>query len=71
MHLADCLVREEVHDGKTVYVCKCGLGYGDILIAYACEEYFRTHGVNSEDITKRAIYNPRSQGSAKRTVVSG
>jgi hypothetical protein len=55
------LVREEEHSGRMVYVCDCGLGYDDILIAYACEEYKRTHGVNSEDITKRATYNPRTE----------
>ena len=45
----------------TVYLCECGLGYEDILVAYACEEYRRVHGVDSEDITKHAIYNPRSE----------
>ncbi|MGA3407137.1 MAG: hypothetical protein ABSD49_15520 [Candidatus Bathyarchaeia archaeon] len=67
--MSNCLVREEVHDGEIVHVCACGLGYADILIAYACEEYFETHGVNSEEIIKKAIYNPRTQESAKRTVV--
>jgi hypothetical protein len=60
------LVREEVHNGGTIYVCDCGLGYDDILVAYACGEYYRTHGVNSEDITKKAIYNPRSERAAER-----
>lgn len=55
------LVREEEHGGRTVYVCDCGLGYGDLLVAYACEEYRRVYGVNSEDINKRAIYNPRTE----------
>jgi len=64
------LIREEVHDGKTVYLCSCGLGYDDILVAYACGEYKRTHGVNSEDITKRAIYNPRSPELAKRPITA-
>lgn len=54
------LVKEEVHNGEEVYVCECGLGYRDILIAYACEDYFEAHGIKSEDITKRAIYNSRS-----------
>lgn len=63
------LVREEVHNGKTIYVCDCGLGYDDILVAYACGEYYLTHGVNSEDITRKAIYNPRSEReAAKRTI---
>lgn len=62
------LVREDSHNGKTVYICDCGLGYDDILIAYACEEYARTHGISSEDITKRAVYNPRSSQAAQRTV---
>ena len=64
------LIREEVHDGKTVYICSCGLGYADILIAYACDEYKRTHGVSSEDIIKRAVYNPRSPELAKRTITA-
>jgi hypothetical protein len=55
------LVREERQGNETVYICDCGLGYDDILIAYACEEYRRTHGVNSEEIIKRATYNPRSK----------
>jgi hypothetical protein len=64
------LVREEAHDGKTIFICDCGLGYSDILIAYACEEYYRTRGVNSEEIIKRAVYNPRSDRAPKRAVVS-
>jgi len=60
------LAKEEQHDGKAVYICDCGLGYGDMLIAYACEEYARTHGINSEEIIKRAIYNPRSQTAKER-----
>jgi len=55
------LVREEKHGGKTVQICDCGLGYDDILIAYACEEYRRVNGVNSADITKHAVYNPKSE----------
>jgi hypothetical protein len=52
------LVREEVNGAKTIYVCSCGLSYDDILLAYACEDYFKTHGVNSEKIIMRAIHNP-------------
>lgn len=63
------MVREEKHDGKTVYVCDCGLGYDDILIAYACEEYARTRGVNSEDIVRRAVYNARSDKESRRPVI--
>jgi len=69
LQVAFRLVREEVHNGKTIYVCDCGLGYDDILVAYACGEYYRTHGVKSEDITRKAIYNPRSERGAKRTIV--
>lgn len=48
---------EHIHDGKTIYICTvCGLGYDDILIAYACEEYFRQYGESSTDIVKKAIY---------------
>ena len=64
--MAHDLVREENQNGKTVYVCNCGLGYDDLLIAFACEDYFRTHGINSEDIIKRAIYNPRSARLTER-----
>ena len=48
------LVREEIHEGRLVYLCNCGLEYDDPLIAFACEDYARTHGVNSEEITRRA-----------------
>ena len=58
-------MREERIGKLTVYVCECGLGYEDSLIAYACEEYKRIHGVDSEDITKHAIYNPRSKSITK------
>ena len=68
--MAAGLIKEEVHDGKTVYICSCGLGYDDILIAYACDEYKRTYGVNSEDIVKRAVYNPRSSELAKRAIAA-
>lgn len=53
------MVKEESRDGRVVYVCGCGLGYDDILIAYACEEYNRKYGVNSDEITKRAVYKAR------------
>ena len=59
------LIREELHDCRKVYICSCGLGYDDMLIAYACDEYIRTHGISSEDITRRAVYNPRSETSHK------
>ncbi len=49
------LVREEIRGGRKIYICSCGLGYDDILIAYACEDYSKTHGVNSEEITKNAF----------------
>lgn len=68
--MADHLIKEEIHDGRTVYICSCGLGYDDILIAYACDEYTRTHGISSEDIIKRAVYNPRSAELAKRAVTA-
>jgi hypothetical protein len=63
------LVTEQERGGKTIYLCDCGLGYGDILIAYACEEYRRMYGVNSEDIMKLAIYNPRTEGHAEIVAV--
>ena len=52
-------MREETLNGKKIHLCDCGLGYDDILIAYACEEYRRLNGVNSEEITKHAIYNEK------------
>ena len=61
------MVKEEIHGGKTIYICNCGLGYDDILIAFACEDYRLTHGINSEEIVKKAVYNPRSD-ETKRTV---
>jgi len=62
------LVRQEEHGGKVVYVCDCGLGYDDVLIAFACEDYKRAHGVNSEEIIKRATFNPRDE--PKRRVIT-
>jgi hypothetical protein len=63
------MVREETHNGKKIHICDCGLGYEDNLIAYACEEYYRVNGVNSEEITKHAIYNEKLQRlSQKKTV---
>ena len=64
------LVREEIHEGRTVYLCSCGLGYDDPLIAFACEEYARTYRVNSEEIIKRAVYNPRSARRANQTIAT-
>lgn len=68
--MAEDLIREELHDGRKVYICSCGLGYDDMLIAYACDEYIRTHGISSEDITRRAVYNPRSDTAAKRAITT-
>ena len=59
------LVREEKRDGRIIHLCDCGLGYDDVLIAFACEEYMRENGFNSEEITKHAIYNPRSEPRTK------
>jgi len=53
------LVAERVHEGKKIFICNCGLGYDDILIAYACDDYRKTHGIPSEEILKRTIYTPR------------
>ena len=64
------LVKEQILEGKTVYLCSCGLGYNDPLIAFACEDYARTHGVNSEEIIKRAVYNPRSARRANQTIAT-
>ncbi len=68
--MAEHLIREELHDGRKVYICSCGLGYDDMLIAYACDDYIRTHGITSEDITRRAVYNPRSNQAAKRALTT-
>jgi protein-tyrosine-phosphatase len=68
--MAEDLIREELHDGRKVYICSCGLGYDDMLIAYACDEYVQTHGISSEDITKRAVYNLRSNRATKRALTT-
>ncbi|MGA3108284.1 MAG: hypothetical protein ABSD99_02340 [Candidatus Bathyarchaeia archaeon] len=53
------VVTETLHERRRVYACStCGLGYDDILIAYACEQYHRQCGEASTDIVKRAIYRP-------------
>jgi len=55
------MVTEQLRDGKTIYICtSCGLGYDDILIAFACEQYFREYGESSTDIMKRAVYRPNT-----------
>jgi hypothetical protein len=54
------MVKGMTHEGRTIYVCDfCGLGYDDILLAYSCNEYCRTHNVPWSEISKRAIYNSR------------
>jgi len=52
------LVTEQLLDGRKVYVCNCGLVYDDLLVAYACDEYYKTYGKLSEDITKKAVNLP-------------
>jgi len=38
------VVTEKLHESRKVYICStCGLGYDDILVAYACE-YHRQYG---------------------------
>jgi hypothetical protein len=53
------LVAEQVHEGKKLFICNCGFGYDDMLIAYACDDYCKTHGMPSEEILKKVVYNPR------------
>ncbi|MGA3405752.1 MAG: hypothetical protein ABSD49_08490 [Candidatus Bathyarchaeia archaeon] len=62
------MVTEEVRDGTTIYLCSCGLGYDDMLLAYACGDYLKTHSVNSEEITKKAVYNPRTDQTKKQSI---
>ena len=62
------MTREETYKGKKIHVCSCGLGYEDGLIAYACEEYYRVNGVNSEEITRHAIYNEKSQRRSQKKI---
>jgi len=53
------VVTEKLHERRIIYICSiCGLGYDDILIAYACEQYHRQYGEPSTDIVKRATYRP-------------
>lgn len=55
------MVTKQVRDGKIIYICtSCGLGYDDILIAFACEQYFREYGESSTDIMRRAVYRPNT-----------
>ena len=63
------MVREESVNGKKIHVCDCGLGYEDSLIAYACEEYYRVNGTNSEEITRHAVYNEKMHRSLKEKMV--
>jgi len=57
------LVTEQVHEGKKIFICNCGFGYDDMLIAYACDDYCKIHGVASEEILKEVVYNPRIEQS--------
>ena len=64
------VVTEQAHEGRTIFVCtKCGLGYDDILVAFACEEYFREYGESCTDIVKKAVYNPKTSYPHKRNLV--
>ena len=59
------VVLEKLHERREIYVCSiCVLGYDDILIAYACEQYHRQYGESSTDIVKRATYRPTIPGKA-------
>ena len=60
------LVTEQVHEGKKIFICNCGFGYDDMLIAYACDDYYKTHGAPSEEILKKAVYNPRIDQSIRK-----
>jgi hypothetical protein len=61
------VVTEKLHDRGKVYICStCGLGYDDILIAYACEQYHRQYAGPSTDIVKRAIYRPAALERAQK-----
>jgi hypothetical protein len=61
------VVTEKLHECRNVYICStCGLGYDDILIAYACEQYHRQYGESSTDIVKRAIYRPPALEKARQ-----
>ena len=54
------MVKKIRHEGKTIYVCEvCGLVYDDILLAYSCNEYCRTHDTPWDEIAKKAIYIPQ------------
>ena len=66
--VAIIVVTEEVRDGKTIYLCNCGLGYNDMLLAYACGDYLKTHGINSDEITKKAVYNPRTDQTKRQSI---
>ena len=63
------MVTEQSYEGTSIFVCAvCGLGYVDILLTYACEQYFRQYGESSTDIVKKAVYNPRSNQLERRNV---
>ena len=65
------VVIEKLHERAKVYICgTCGLGYDDILIAYACEQYHRQYGEPSTDIVKRAIYRPPPLEKARKELTN-
>jgi len=65
------VVTEKLHERRTIYICStCGLGYDDILIAYACEEYHRQYEEPSTDIVKRATYRPPALEKARKQLTN-
>ena len=65
------VVTEKLHERREIYICStCGLGYDDILIAYACEQYHRQYRESSTDIVKRAIYRPPALEKARKQLTN-
>ncbi len=50
------MVKKISHKGKQIYACGvCGFGYSTDELANKCENYCKTHGACSLEITKHAV----------------
>jgi hypothetical protein len=50
------MVHAEDYKGKKISVCDvCGFGYAEKSLANACEDFCKSHGACSIEITKNAI----------------
>ncbi len=55
----EIMVRQEMFRGRPLYVCEqCGFGYYEKELAMKCEEFCKSMGACSPEITKYAARKP-------------